>query len=211
MPQSHHRRGREVGCAHSTGEAAEQRGVPGGGRGGKGRSRGKRRRDAHAPDTEPGSRVEGSRRRTRGGPPGSAGTVHGPAAPHHARAAGEQLPRASPGRGAGSGRHDLDRLCGGSRQSHTRLAPADSHRCLPCHPVAADLYPQGGRPVAPVGHCCAGRQNRATSGGDRAERDLRDGLLGILLWLSTRQEPTPSAGCAVCRHRHQTDQLDFGR
>jgi len=37
---------------------------PGGGRGGKGRSQGQRWRGAHAPDTEPGSGVDGARGRT---------------------------------------------------------------------------------------------------------------------------------------------------
>ena len=66
---------------------------------------------------------------------------------------------------------------------------------IPGTSVPAPVYPQTGWAPAPTRHSRAGRQDRPTRGGGRAERHLRDGLRRVLLWVPPRTQPARCAGC----------------
>src|ERR1035437_6903487 len=83
---------------------------PAGGGGGKPVDRGERRRDLHAPDTGPGTRVPGTRRCAGSSPQGQEAEVHRLAAPCDGRTAPGQLLLAQEESGAGSGRSDMGRV-----------------------------------------------------------------------------------------------------
>ena len=68
-------------------------------------------------------------------------------------------------------------------------------------PSSEGVHPERRRAATSVGDRGPGGQDRPTGRGHHPQRDLRGGLSGLLVWLSTGTQPASSAGCAlVCAH-----------
>ena len=174
-------------------EAAEQgRGCGGGG--GKGVGQGEHGRHSTPRTQRRAGCVTWAGPCARSSTKGQEGTVHGAAAPRRPRPPASRVPGAEPGGGCGGGWGDV----GGLRRGTGGQPPEPTHegapRQLPGTAVTAGVHPQDGRAAAAARDRIAGGQDRPARGGRGLERHVRDGLPGLLLWVSARAQPTRCVG-----------------
>src|ERR1019366_7217178 len=185
-----HARRRGVGRTGSTREALEQRGaIPGGECGGKPFDRGERRRDLHAPDTGPGTRVPGTRRCAGSSPQGQEAEVHRLAAPCDGRSAPGPLSLAKEASCAGGGRRAMGEVWGGSGGAVAGPSRANPSGRVSRPTVEENVHRQSRWPEAATRDRRAGGQGSPTGRGDGSQRDLRRGLSGILLRVPAGAQP----------------------
>ena len=189
-PQVQHARKWGVGRSRSTNETLEpKRETAGGRRGGKASGQGEHRADDHAPDAEPGGRVERPVWCARSSKRGETDAVHRAAPPRNDSVALAKFSRAEAGSGAGSRWDEVAGVRDGPGRPAGRLTPPGAARDVSSATVAESLHTEGRWTATTPGGSSPGGQDRSAGRSDGPQPDLRRGLLGVLLWFPAGAKP----------------------
>src|SRR6476659_9946672 len=108
---------------------------------------------------------------------------------------------------AGGGRGDVGRLRAGIGGEPPGPARAGARRALPGETITQGVHPEGGRAATAARHRHAGGQDRPAGRRRGAQRRLRGGLSGLLLWVSAGASSASCVGCAHGRDLAEEGEL----